>query len=169
MDTGNENDIATIEHKTKSGWSHQSAEHLKEKGIVPEFDLKGIRKLCCGPYALRLAIPYYRHAKKIKYMMHKEKHAYTIRCDGVISRHSRNNANRRSYKVYHRFDANGDFLATKSYCTCGVGSRTVCLCAHMTASLYILYHRLRGIPIPEQTPRISKYTNITDLFYYKEA
>ena len=63
FDTGNNDDIAAIEHKTKSSWSQQSAEHLKEKGILPEIDLKGIRKLCCGPYALRLAIPCYRHAK----------------------------------------------------------------------------------------------------------
>ena len=101
--------------------------------------------------------------------MHKSEHGYTIKTDGIVSRHSRNDANKKSCKIYHGFDENGEFLETKSYCTCGVGHRTVCLCAHMTASLYILYHRLNNIPIPKQSARTSKYINIIDLFYYKEA
>ena len=102
-------------------------------------------------------------------MMYKSQHKYTIRCDGIVSRHSRNDADKKCHEVHHRFDESGDFLATESYCTCGVGARTVCLFAHMTASLCILYHRINNEELPKQCRRTSKYTKIIDLFYYKEA
>ena len=140
------------ESKTKSGWVGQKEPDLKRlrDSIMPEFSLEDLRTLAAGPYVLRLAIPYYQHANKIKYMRHKN-HPYTIRTDGIISRHTRNDANKLQYKVYHRFHESGDFLKTRSYCTCGVGKRTVCPCAHMVASLYVLYHRLHNKELPQQT------------------
>ena len=49
-----------------------------------------------------------------------------------------------------------------------MGARTVSLCAHMAASLYILYHRLRDKALPEQHPVTSKHmASVIDLYKFK--
>lgn len=164
------NVVAEKEAKQKRGWVGQKVEALqglKAAGTIPDFDLAALRALACGPYVLRLAIPYYRHAANIKHMRHAN-HPNSIRTDGIISRHSRNDVNKKAYRVYHRFSEDGDFLKTKSYCTCGVGMRTVCLCAHMCASLYVLWHRLNNKQIPPQHPRHDRNRkSMIDLYYYR--
>ena len=44
------------------------------------------------------------------------------------------------------------------------------LCGHVTAALYILYHRIHNKPIPKKNKRTSKtITDLIDLYYFKEA
>ena len=163
------NILVQEEGNTTSGWKGVKPEQLPTlKGtVVPDFSLKDLRKLACGPYALKLAIPYYRHANNIKYMQHSD-YPNSLRCVGIISRHSRNDASKSKYRVYHRFDPGGDIMKTQSYCTCGVGKRTVCLCAHMCASLYVLYHQMNGIEIPSRCKLVDKHRhNVLDLYYWK--
>ena len=163
------NMLAQSEGKTTSGWKGVKPQDLPRlKGtVVPDFSLQDLRKLACGPYALQLAIPYYRHANNIKHMVHHS-HPNSVRCVGVISRHSRNDVSKTKYRVYHRFDTGGDIMKTQSYCSCGVGMRTVCLCAHMCASLYVLYHRMNNREIPSQCKLVDKHRgNMLDLYYWK--
>ena len=99
------NILVQAEGNTTSGWKGVKPEHLPTlKGtVVPDFSLTDLRKLACGPYPLTLAIPYYRHANNIKYMRHS-RYPNSIRCVGIISRHSRNDVSKTKYRVYHRFD-----------------------------------------------------------------
>ena len=142
---------------------------LKDDGIIPNFNLNDLRRLAGGPYQLRLAKPYYRHSTNVRFMMHKDC-SRSFKVMGIVSRHSRNDDNNVTrYQVYHRFDDQGDFSKTLSFCTCNVGMGTSSLCAHQTASLYILYHRLEGKEIPKQHPRTDRHiTEMIDLYYWKE-
>ena len=104
------NVIKSREAKLKSGWKQQKVPELQQQqrcGLIPKFNLKSLRKLCNGPYQLKLAVPYCRHANKVKFMRHKEsakkwKEWNTIRTVGIVSRHSRNDASKKMYQVYHR-------------------------------------------------------------------
>ena len=150
-----------------SGWTTKPINYINTLDIIPEFDLKLLRSLCCGVYPLTLAIPYYQHANNVKYMIHK-RFPNTVRCDGIVSRHTRNNNNPKQYKIYFKFKQ--EFLKTETYCTCAVGRRTVGLCGHTTAALYILYHRLNNKEIPKVNKRTNKtVTDLIDLLYWKEA
>ena len=122
--------------------------------------LMEVRKLCCGPHALRLAIPYHQQAPKVKYMLRKSQHGCTIRResrDGIMSKHSRNDADEKSYKLHHRFDIEDDFPEAKSYCTCGVGHRMVCSSVHMTASscTYYITDQIMNQFLPKQLKSLS--------------
>ena len=65
------NQLATAEAKESSGWSALKDKPLRK--IVPKFNLQHLRRLCCGPYQLHLAIPYFQHAQHIKYIQHTGK------------------------------------------------------------------------------------------------
>ena len=167
------NDVELKESKTTNGWRGQKIADLmdmEDEGIIPDFDVAAIRRLAGGPYQMHLAIPYYRHSKdqNLKFMVHS-KHPHSIKTMGIVSRHSRNNDDGVTrYQIYHRFDKDGDFSKTLSFCTCNVGMGTNCLCAHAAASLYILRHKLDGTEIPPQHPRTDKhFGGMIDLYYYK--
>ena len=164
------NDIEEHEAKEASGWKGQKVSDLMvldDRDIIPDFDISALRKLCCGSYQMQLAIPYYRHSNNIKFMRH-DNWPKSLRTDGIVSRHSRNDVNKTQYRVYHRFMRSGLFEETLSFCSCAVGKRTVCLCAHMSASLYVLYHRMRGMDIPEHHPLTTKHmSSMIDLFHWK--
>lgn len=166
------NILVDEEGKTASGWKGIKPDQLhtlKETKVVPDFELTDLRRLACGPYALKLAIPYYHHANNVKYMLHS-KYPNSVRTVGIVSRHTRNDVSKTQYRVYHRFDPGGDFMKTESYCTCGVGKRTVCLCAHMCASLYVLYHQMNNKDIPSQCKLVDKHKkSMIDLYYWKGA
>merc|ERR1712232_1425036 len=129
----------------KNGWKGLTVQQLSSLNIVPHFTLQDLRTLCCGPYVLSLAIPYFQHANRITYRRHSS-HPNIVQIVGMISRHSRNNPGSiTQYKIYHHFTNN--FLETISYCSCDCGTRTAGLCSHMTASL----------------------GNMIDLYFYKDA
>ena len=166
-----ENKVAENEAKVTRGWSTQPTSSLMDMyddDIIPDFDLKDLRRLAGGPYQLRLAIPYYRHSQNVKFMANNLC-PNTIKTMGIVSRHSRNDdSNVTRYQVYHRFDDDNNFSKTLSFCSCNVGMGTSSLCAHMTASLYILWHRLEGKEIPKQHPRTDRHmVDTIDLYYWK--
>ena len=61
-----ENDVMEEEGST-TGWRGGDVEQFAELDFIPEFDLKALRKLACGPYVLSLAAKYYKHAKNVIY------------------------------------------------------------------------------------------------------
>lgn len=163
------NTIQDTAAKQKSGWHGYTLQQLQSKNFIPDFDLTALRALCCGPYVLSLAIPYFQHANKIIYRMHAN-HPNVLQINGMISRHSRRNKGTiTQYKIYHHFQ-NNNFMDTISYCSCDCGSRTAGLCSHMTASLYILYHQMNNIPMPKINKRTTQHTQtMIDLYYYKNV
>lgn len=165
-----DNVVARSEAQKTRGWKGQTADSLnvlEVNEIIPHFDVHDLRRLAGGPYQLTLAIPYYRHSPTVKFMRHDDCPC-SIRTDGIVSRHSRNDVDVTRYKVYHRFSADGDFMKTLSFCTCNVGMGTSSLCAHAVASLYMLRHVIDSKSIPRQHPRTdSHFDGMIDLFYWK--
>ena len=53
-----ENDVFDWE-ATETGWTGGDLETFKELDFIPQFDLKDVRKIACGPYVLGLAAKYY--------------------------------------------------------------------------------------------------------------
>eukprot|EP01084_Bolivina_argentea_P169433 293730_1 len=145
------NNIKSREASVTQNWKQCAADMLE---CVPDFNEDDIRNHACGPYVCRLSTGYYQHSDNIKFMVHSD-HPDTIRCDGIVSRHSRNDKGKKQYRVYHRFGM--ELSDTISYCTCKSGQRSVGMCSHMTVSLIILLYRIHNVGIPIINTRTEKY------------
>lgn len=140
------NDIAQNEAKS-IGWS---TTNISDITCIPDFDKTDIRNHAVGPYVVSLSTAYHKHSHLIKFQIHPN-HPNCVKCVGLISRHKRNDVNKKQYQIIHRFVGNS-LRESINWCSCKI------------------YHRIDGTKMKEINTQTEPYRkHCIDSYENKES
>lgn len=126
-------------------------------GAAPsDLNLKSLRRWNGGPFAIKLAPQYIAHARStLKYYHAKKNEQDIYKITGWRSRFSKT----KGRTVWIIFG--GSIDATRCYCNCKCGTRTVGSCAHGVASMWLVLC-LRKL-VEDSSTSASNFSNVLDI------